>query len=199
MVVATGPFQIPRMPEHRRLPRSSRWSRCTAASTGGPAPSAKGHGPRRRRQATPAFRSQRSSPARIKVHLAIGSRQTAAAAEASSAVISSGTSRRTGLIRKSLDSRLGRRLSARDTLIGSSPRAHAPPRRRGSPARRLATDGSTVTFADGAKLDVDCRHLGDRLSQRLLVDRCVPVFDRARPPRASPRGHRHRRAFTSLA
>jgi putative flavoprotein involved in K+ transport len=58
----------------------------------------------------------------------------------------------TGLIRKNLDSRIGQRLSGRDTLIGSTPRGI---RRRGVEVRPRAVtvEGSTVTFSDGTKLD----------------------------------------------
>lgn len=53
---------------------------------------------------------------------------------------------------KTVDSRLGRRLSGRDALIGSSPRSV---RRRGVHVRPRATGaaGSTITFADESTLD----------------------------------------------
>jgi putative flavoprotein involved in K+ transport len=58
----------------------------------------------------------------------------------------------TGLIRKTKDSRIGRRLSGRDKLIGSSPRAI---RRRGVRLhpRAVAAEGSTVSFEDGTRVD----------------------------------------------
>jgi putative flavoprotein involved in K+ transport len=61
---------------------------------------------------------------------------------------------KTGLIRKTRDTRIGRRLQANeDTLIGSRPRGL---RRRGVEfhARTLDAAGSTVTFSDDTKLDV---------------------------------------------
>jgi putative flavoprotein involved in K+ transport len=61
---------------------------------------------------------------------------------------------KTGLIRKTSDTRIGRRLQANeDTLIGSSPRGL---RRHGVEfhARALDAAGSTVTFGDDTKLDV---------------------------------------------
>jgi putative flavoprotein involved in K+ transport len=61
---------------------------------------------------------------------------------------------RTGLIRKTAASRIGRRMQQReDTLIGSSPRAA---RRKGIQlhGRTVDADGSTVSFSDGAKLEV---------------------------------------------
>jgi putative flavoprotein involved in K+ transport len=60
----------------------------------------------------------------------------------------------TGLIRKSVESRIGRRLAGRDTLIGPKPKARA--RRHGFRMRGRAVDadGSTVTFDDGSQVDV---------------------------------------------
>ena len=60
----------------------------------------------------------------------------------------------TGLIRKSTATRIGRRLAGRDTLIGSSPRALK--RRYGVEVhpRAIGAEGSTVTFSDCNNLDV---------------------------------------------
>ena len=62
--------------------------------------------------------------------------------------------RKTGLLTKTIDSRLGRRLSARDALIGSSPSAL---RRQGVAMEPRATgaSGRTVTLADDTELAVD--------------------------------------------
>jgi putative flavoprotein involved in K+ transport len=59
-----------------------------------------------------------------------------------------------GLLKKTRDSRLGRRLRERDTLIGSTPREL---RRRGIAAHPRVTGASdtTVEFGDGSRLDVD--------------------------------------------
>jgi putative flavoprotein involved in K+ transport len=61
---------------------------------------------------------------------------------------------RTGYMKVTVDSRLGRRLSLRDALIGSSPRKI---RRAGVTIRdRLSgVEGRRALFADGAHLDVD--------------------------------------------
>jgi putative flavoprotein involved in K+ transport len=61
---------------------------------------------------------------------------------------------KTRLIKKSVDSRLGRRLRDRDTLIGSSPRRA---RRRGVELkpRAVAASGRTVGFSDGTEVAVD--------------------------------------------
>lgn len=62
---------------------------------------------------------------------------------------------RLGLLRKTVDSRIGRRMRERDVLVGSSPRELK--RRFGVPLRpRLAAaSGRTAGFADGSELDVD--------------------------------------------
>jgi putative flavoprotein involved in K+ transport len=59
------------------------------------------------------------------------------------------------LFNTTIDSRLGRRLSTRDTLIGSSPRALR--RRYGVELkpRVVDTDGRTARFEDGSELQVD--------------------------------------------
>jgi len=60
----------------------------------------------------------------------------------------------TGLIRKTVESRIGRRMSGRDTLIGSTPRRL----RRGHGVelhgRVVGATGSGVRFADDSQLDV---------------------------------------------
>jgi len=59
-----------------------------------------------------------------------------------------------GLLEKTVDSRIGRRARHRDTLIGSSPREL---RRHGVELRSrvVGVSGRTVRFADGSRLDVD--------------------------------------------
>jgi putative flavoprotein involved in K+ transport len=60
----------------------------------------------------------------------------------------------TGLIRRTRESRIGRRMEGRDTLIGSSPRTLR--RRYGVRLHGRAVDatGSTLRFGDGTALDV---------------------------------------------
>jgi putative flavoprotein involved in K+ transport len=62
---------------------------------------------------------------------------------------------RSRLFNTTIDSRLGRRLSTRDTLIGSSPRALR--RRYGVELkpRVVDTDGRSVRYEDGSELEVD--------------------------------------------
>jgi putative flavoprotein involved in K+ transport len=83
---------------------------------------------------------------------------------------------KTGLIRKTGDTRIGRRMQANeDTLIGSSPRGL---RRHGVQfhGRALDAAGSTVTFSDNTKLDVGTViwATGFRLDHSWID---VPVFD----------------------
>jgi putative flavoprotein involved in K+ transport len=60
-----------------------------------------------------------------------------------------------GLLRKTRDSRIGRRMRDRDVLVGSGPREV---RRRfgvGLKPRLVAASGRTAAFADGSELEVD--------------------------------------------
>jgi putative flavoprotein involved in K+ transport len=61
---------------------------------------------------------------------------------------------KTRVLHKTVDSRMGRRMRERDTLIGSSPRSA---RRAGvhMKPRAVAVSGRTVRFADESTLDVD--------------------------------------------
>jgi putative flavoprotein involved in K+ transport len=62
---------------------------------------------------------------------------------------------KTGAMRTSTDTRIGRRLEGRDTLIGSNPRRLR--KRHGVRLHPRAIEGSghTIRFSDGSKLDVD--------------------------------------------
>jgi putative flavoprotein involved in K+ transport len=59
------------------------------------------------------------------------------------------------ILDKTLDSRLGRKLSTRDTLIGSSPRELRKRYGVELKPRVVDADGRTVRFADGGELEVD--------------------------------------------
>jgi putative flavoprotein involved in K+ transport len=61
---------------------------------------------------------------------------------------------RTGLLKTTVDSRLGQELSQRDTLIGSSPRAIKRDRAEIKP-RMTGAFEHTVSFAQGSDLSVD--------------------------------------------
>jgi putative flavoprotein involved in K+ transport len=62
---------------------------------------------------------------------------------------------KTGLIHKTVESRIGQRLKDRDTLIGSSPRELT--RRYGVElkSRAIRASGRTVAFEDGSEVDVE--------------------------------------------
>jgi putative flavoprotein involved in K+ transport len=87
------------------------------------------------------------------VHLSVGSRQTPLPQQLLGRDLFWWLTK-TGLITKTVDSRIGRRAQHRDTLIGSSPRQL---RRRGVVVRPRAVSatGRTVTFADGGEVTVD--------------------------------------------
>jgi putative flavoprotein involved in K+ transport len=97
---------------------------------------------------------------------------------------------KTGLIYKTVESRLGQRLKNRDTLIGSSPRELR--RRYGIELRPrvVDADGHTVRFEDGSELAVDAViwATGYRPDYS-WIDR--PVFD-------SEGRLRHRRGVTDV-
>ena len=122
------------------------------------------------------------------VHLAVGARQTPLPQR----ILGRDVFRHleaTGLMSKTVNSRIGQRMKGRETLIGSSPRAA---RRQGIQmrARATAADGATVTFADGTDLAVDAVvwATGFRLDHS-LVD--PPVFD-------ADRRVKHQRGVTEV-
>ena len=59
------------------------------------------------------------------------------------------------ILDKTVDSRLGRKLSTRDTLIGSSPRELKKRYRVELRPRLVHADGHTVRFEDGSELEID--------------------------------------------
>jgi putative flavoprotein involved in K+ transport len=93
-------------------------------------------------------------------------------------------------LNKTVESRLGRRLSTRETLIGSSPRELK--RCYGVELKRRAVDasGRTVRFADGNELEVDAViwATGYRPDYSWID---LPIFDHDRRPR-------HRRGVTDV-
>src|SRR5262245_46839586 len=96
----------------------------------------------------------------------------------------------TGLLRKTVESRLGKRMRQRETLIGSSPRELRS--RYGITLQPRATDGSgtTVRFEDGSELEVDAViwATGYRPEYSWIS---LPVFDDDGRPR-------HRRGVTDV-
>lgn len=122
------------------------------------------------------------------VHLAIGARQTPLPQR----ILGRDLFRylqATGLMNKTVESRLAQRLKDKETLIGSSPRAA---RKLGIQLRPRATaaQGRSVTFADGSELAVDgvVWATGFRLDHAFVQ---LPVFDDAARLR-------HRRGVTDV-
>jgi putative flavoprotein involved in K+ transport len=109
-----------------------------------------------------------------RVHLAIGSRQTPLPQRLLGRDLFWWLTK-TGLIKKTAESRIGRRARDRDTLIGSSARDV---RRHGVAVepRVVSASDRAVTFADGSKVDVNAViwATGYR-SEYGWID--VPVFD----------------------
>jgi putative flavoprotein involved in K+ transport len=150
VVVATGPFQTPRVPgfasglgpDVQQL-TSGEYRSPDQISGDGPVLVVGG--------GNTGFQIADELAATREVHLAIGSRQSSLPQRPFGRDIFSYLVR-LGLMAKSVDSRLGRRLSTKDTLIGSSVRAI---RRRGVRvhARAVGGSGRRIEFADGAVLE----------------------------------------------
>jgi len=108
------------------------------------------------------------------VHLAVGARQTPLPQR----ILGRDLFRyleATGLMRKTVTSRIGQRMKDRETLIGSSPRAA---RKQGIRMRPRATEANdaAVTFADGSRLAIDAVvwATGYRLDHSFVE---LPIFD----------------------
>ena len=87
------------------------------------------------------------------VHLSIGSRQTPFPQRILGRDLF-WYLEKTGAMRKSTDTRIGRRLKGRDTLIGSNPRTLHKRHGVRLHKRALGASGRTVRFSDGTELDV---------------------------------------------
>jgi putative flavoprotein involved in K+ transport len=151
VVVATGPFQVPRVPAlagelapdlfqaHSTAYRSSSGlPEGTVLVVGG---------------GNTGFQIAQELAATHRVHLAVGSRQTPLPQTFLGRDLFWWLTK-TRLLEKTVESRLGRRLRDRDTLIGSNPRRL---KRSGVELkpRAVAAAGRTVSFADRSELDVD--------------------------------------------
>ena len=172
VVVATGPFQAPNVPAFAAdlapdvvqmhstgYRRPSDVPEGTVVVVGG---------------GNTGFQIAKELSATHSVHLAIGSRQTPLPQRVLGRDLFWWLAR-TGLIRKTVESRIGRRATGRDTLIGSSTRDV---KRHGVEVepRVLGASHRTVTFEDGSELDVDgvIWATGYR-SEYGWID--IPVFD----------------------
>jgi putative flavoprotein involved in K+ transport len=152
VVVATGPFQTPYVPKIAENLEPGVWQ---AHSTGYRRPSdvpkgtvlVVGGG-------NTGFQIAKELSATHKVVLSVGSKQKPLPQRIAGRDLFWWLTK-TGLIRKTVESRLAQRLKDRDTLIGSSPRELT--RNYGVELRGRATDvaGRIVGFEDGSTLEVD--------------------------------------------
>jgi len=94
-----------------------------------------------------------------------------------------------GILNKNIESRLGRKLSTRDTLIGSSPRELERRYRVELKPRAAGSDGRTVRFEDGSELALDAVIWATGYRPDYSWIR-LPVFDDGRL--------RHRRGVTDV-
>jgi putative flavoprotein involved in K+ transport len=151
VVIATGPFQIPRVPAFASdlAPdvfqlHSTGYQRPSAVPEGTVVVVGGGN---------TGFQIAKELSTTHSVHLAIGSRQTPLPQRFLGRDLFWWLTK-TGLIEKTVESRIGRRARHRDTLIGSSPRGV---KRHGVTVQSRAVGASDrkVTFADGSELEVD--------------------------------------------
>src|SRR5215207_845207 len=152
VVVATGPFQTPHVPKIAENLEPGVWQ---AHSTGYRRPSdvpegtvlVVGGG-------NTGFQIAKELSATHKVILSVGTRQKPLPQRVAGRDVFWWLTK-TGLIHKTVESRLGQRLKDRDTLIGSSPRQIT--RRHGVELKPRATavSGRTVRFDDGTEVQVD--------------------------------------------
>jgi putative flavoprotein involved in K+ transport len=152
VVVATGPFQIPNVPA---LSGELAPELFQTHSTGYMRPSdvpdgrvvVVGGG-------NTGYQIAQELSATHQVHLAVGSRQTPLPQRFLGHDLFWWLTK-TGLIKKTVDTRIGGRLRYRDTLIGSSPRELRKRHGVGLKPRVVTASGRTISFADGSELDVD--------------------------------------------
>ena len=186
VVVATGPFQVPRVPA---LAQGLAPDVFQTHSTGYRRPSDV-------REGTvvvvgggnTGFQIAKELAATHRVHLSIGSRQTPLPQTLLGRDLFWWLTK-TRLLTKTVESRLGRWMRDRDTLIGSSPR-HL--KRHGVDVRPRAVgaSGRTLTFADGSALDVDAV---------IWATGYRPDHSWIKLPVADPNGRvRHRRGVTDV-
>jgi putative flavoprotein involved in K+ transport len=151
VVVATGPFQVPRVPAFAgELAAALFQAHSTAYRRPSDVPEGTvlvvGGG-------NTGFQIAAELAVTHRVYLAVGSRQTPLPQTFLGRDLFWWLTK-TGLLKKTVESRLGRRLRGRDTLIGSSPRRL---KRCGVELkpRAIAASGRTISFADSSELEVD--------------------------------------------
>jgi putative flavoprotein involved in K+ transport len=151
VVIATGPFQTPRVPSFASqlapevFQTHSRDYRRPTDLPDGPVLVVGG--------GNTGYQIATELSATHQVHLAIGARQTPLPQKLAGRDLFWWLER-TRLLNTPVDSRLGQKLSGRDTLIGSTRRAV---KRHGVKLKPRATNasGRTVSFSDGTELSVD--------------------------------------------
>jgi putative flavoprotein involved in K+ transport len=175
VVIATGPFQEPFVPPiAERLGDGVVQMHSTAYRSPRSVPEGRvlvvGGG-------NTGFQIAEELSALREVHLSIGSRQTPLPQRLLGRDLFWYLDR-TGLLRKATDSRIGRRMSERDTLIGSSPRRLRREHGVELHGRAVSADGSRVRFEDGSELEVDAIvwATGFRVDHAWID---APVFDDA--------------------
>jgi putative flavoprotein involved in K+ transport len=172
VVVATGPFQVPNVPAFAAdlasdvvQMHSTSYRRPSDVPEGAVVVVGGGN---------TGFQIAKELSSTHAVHLAIGSRQTPLPQRLLGRDLFWWLTK-TGLIKKTVDSRIGRRARDRDTLIGSSTRDV---KRHGVEVgpRVVGVSGSAVTFEDGRELEVDAViwATGYRSDYSWIA---VPVFD----------------------
>ena len=150
VVVATGPFQVPRLPaladdlDPTVFQTHSLGYRNPGELPDGPVLVVGG--------GNTGFQIAEELAADRETHLSVGSRQMPLPQRIGGRDLFWWLGK-LGILEKSVDTRLGRRLSTRETLIGSSPRSA---NRAGviMHGRAVGASGRTVAFEDGSALDV---------------------------------------------
>lgn len=152
VVIATGPFQVPFVPaladdlgQDVFQIHSTRY-RAPGDLPDGPVLVVGG--------GNTGFQIAEELSAAREVHLSIGSRQTPLPQRIFGLDLF-WYLEKTGLIRRSTDTRIGRRLEGRDTLIGSNSRTLRQRHGVRLHPRAIEASGGTIRFSDGSKLDAN--------------------------------------------
>jgi putative flavoprotein involved in K+ transport len=151
VVVATGPFQVPFVPAiGEQLGHDVVQLHSTRYRASGDLPDGRvlvvGGG-------NTGLQIAEELSATREVHLSIGSRQTPLPQRILGRDLF-WYLEKTGAMGKSKDTRIGRRLQGRDTLIGSSPRTLRKRHGVRLHPRAIEASGRTIRFSDGSELDV---------------------------------------------
>ena len=151
IVIATGPFQIPFVPAIAdQLGQDVFQLHSTRYRAPGNLPDGRvlvvGGG-------NTGFQLAEELSATRETHLSIGSRQTPFPQRILGRDLF-WYLEKTGAMRKSTDTRIGRRLQGRDTLIGSNPRTLRKRHGVRLHPRAIEASGRTIRFGDGRELDV---------------------------------------------